>query len=399
MSNNSKRILILTTAYRPFIGGSEIAIEEITKRLPEIDFDIITPRYTRKLPKEVGRDNVTIYRVGWGRLNDKFFFPISGFLKARELIKQNLVAEPLSKLSGSATKYAAIHAYQASHAAGAAWLLKLFNPRLKFVLTLQEGKDLKTQNRAVKFFRKLIIKKADVITAISNYLKDYARRFNKRAKIMIVPNGVDIDNFAKEYSYGELSMLADWLGIKPGERVIVTVSRLVPKNGIDILIKAFKILNCKLKTVNCKLVLIGDGEQKEKLVLLAKELGIFDKVIFVGSVSHAELPKYLKIADVFVRPSRSEGLGSAFLEAMAAGTPIIGTKVGGIPDFLKDGETGVFCKIDDSEDLADRISLILNDKDLAEKLKKNAKELVAEKYNWDKIAVQFTELYGEFNIC
>src|SRR3989344_1185335 len=191
MYDKSTRILLFTTAFRPFIGGSELAIEEIAKRLPDINFDIITPRYTRKLTRVEAADNVRIYRVGQGWLGDKLFFPVAGFLAAWRLVREN--------------SYQIMHAYQASHGAGAAWLLKIFNPKLKFILTLQEGKNLDAQNLAVRFFRRLIIKKADIITVISNYLKDRARRINKRARIAIIPNGVDIANFSKEYSYGELS--------------------------------------------------------------------------------------------------------------------------------------------------------------------------------------------------
>ena len=374
-----------------------MAIEEIAKRLPDINFDIITPRYTRKLKKLEDLGNMRIYRVGCGWLGDKFIFPLAGFLKARELTKQNLVVEPLSTLSGSTTKYRnymVAHAYQASYGAGAAWLFKLFNQQIKFTLTLQEGKDLDTQSWAVRFFRKLIIKKADLITAISSYLKDYAHRINKKIRIVVIPNGVDVENFSKEYSYGELSELADRLGIKPGEKVITSVSRLVPKNGIDILIEAFHVLNSKFKIQNSKLLIIGDGPEKKNLELQISNLKLIGNVIFAGSVNHTDLPKYLKISDVFVRPSRSEGLGSAFLEAMVAGLPVIGTKVGGIPDFLKNKETGLFTKVDDPEDLAEKINLILSNIELREKIIKNAKELVVQKYDWDKIAGEFRELYS-----
>lgn len=380
MDQKSTKILLFTTAFRPFIGGSELAIEEIAKRLPDVNFDVITPRYTRKLKKREELGNICIHRVGWGMLSDKFLFPVTGFMCAQRLLKER--------------DYNIVHAYQASYGAGAAWLFKLFNPELKFMLTLQEGKNLDTQNRAIRLGRKLIVKKADVITVISSYLKNYAKRLNKKAQILVIPNGVDMANFSKEYGYGELSELADRLGIKPGERVITTVSRLVPKNGVDILIRAMEILDYKLETRNYKLLIIGDGEQRGELASLAKELNVFEKIIWAGSVSHSDLPKYLKISDVFVRPSRSEGLGSAFLEAMAAGVPVIGTKVGGISDFLKNKETGLFAEVNNPEDLTDKISLILNDKDLVEKLKKNAKNLVIEKYNWKIIAEQFRELYG-----
>lgn len=381
----TQRILVFATNYLPNIGGAELAFNEVAMRIPEISFDLIAARLRdpsdlkKFLPPEEKFKNTNVYRVG-SRFNlarlilPKNLYPIAAYIKARELTKR----------FGT---YKKIYALQASQGGGGAWLFKIFNPDAVLLLNLQEGKDLKRQGFLINFFRKLIIKKADIIIAISHHLKDYAKRFNKKAKIMVIPNGVDITNFSKEYSYGELSELVDRLGIKPGERVITTVSRLVHKNGIDVLIRALVLLNTKL-------VIVGDGEQKNELAVLARNLGVENKVIWVGSIDHANLPRYLKISDVFVRPSRSEGLGSAFLEAMAAGIPVIGTKVGGISDFLSNKKTGLFAEVNNPEDLADKISLILNDKNLAEKLVKNAKNLVIEKYDWKIIAEQFKELYG-----
>ncbi len=110
-------------------------------------------------------------------------------------------------------------------------------------------------------------------------------------------------------------------------------------------------------------------------------------------MSNELLPTHLSMADIFVRPSLSEGLGTAFLEAMAAGLPIIGTPVGGIPDFLKDGETGLFCKVANPKDLAEKIVRILKDEQLREKITENARALLAEKYDWDIIANKFAQIY------
>ena len=117
----------------------------------------------------------------------------------------------------------------------------------------------------------------------------------------------------------------------------------------------------------------------------------------MGEKNYSEIPRYLKTADLFVRSSRSEGLGNAFIEAMAAGLPIIGTPVGGIPDFLKDGETGLFCEVDNPKNLAEKIMLLLNNGELREKLIKNGLELVREKYDWNNIIKKFREIYETTN--
>jgi glycosyltransferase involved in cell wall biosynthesis len=380
MSNISKRILLFTTAYRPFIGGSEVAIEEIVKRLPDVFFDIITPRFKRGLPQLESGDNFCIHRIGWGWPLDKLVFPVSGFLYSQKLVKKN--------------RYDFFHAFQASYAAGAAWLLKFFYRRIPFILTIQEGKDLDKQNSFIRFCRKLIIKKADRTSVISNYLKDYVLKIRKRTPISVIPNGVDLDAFSKEFSYGELSALKDELGIKPGEKAILSFGRLAPKNGLDSLIRAAALLGKRKGDLSFKLLLVGDGEQKRELLGLARALGIKERVIFAGSVERSVLlPKYLKISDVFVRPSLSEGLGNAFLEAMAASIPVIGTPVGGIPDFLKDEETGLFCEVGNPEDIAQKIEKLVFDDSLRKRIIENGLELVKEKYDWGFIAAQYIELY------
>ncbi len=374
-------VLVFTTAYRPLVGGSEIALEEIIRRLPNIFFDILTPKYKPELEKTENFENGRIHRVGFGSPIDKLFFPVFGFITA-------LKFRPKS-----------IHAYQASFGAGAAVIYKTFFPKTRFILTLQEGKKLERQNFFIRHFRNLIIRKADVITTISHYLANYAKKINPKVELHIIPNGVDLQQFsisnnrAKPSSglYGHFQLPIE----EKSWKTIITVSRLVPKNGIGDLIEAVgKMVNGKLME-NIKLLIIGDGPLKEGLKLKAKNLRIEKNIEFLEEISHELLPKYLSMADVFVRPSLSEGLGTAFLEAMAVGLPVIGTAVGGIPDFLKDGQTGLFCKVGDPQDLAEKIKILLTDKELRTRLIDNSRKLVTEKYDWNKIAARFGEIYNQ----
>ena len=103
---------------------------------------------------------------------------------------------------------------------------------------------------------------------------------------------------------------------------------MVIKNGVGDVIKALPKLS-----ENIKFVILGEGELKQKLIKLAKDLGVSDRVIFKGFVSHEKIPKYLKACDIFIRPSLSEGMGNSFIEAMACRIPVIATPVGGIVDF------------------------------------------------------------------
>ena len=384
MKEKSKKILLLSTSFWPLAGGSETAIREVAARLPDYRFDLVTARLNRHSPSVEQKGNAQIFRVGNGLNFFKFllpknFLPLAMFKLARKLLKNS--------------RYDLMHVWQASQAGGAAWLLKKTGWNNPLLLTLQEGEDLSKQNWLTKYFRKLIIKNADQATAISQYLVNYLKKTKKNLPVKLIPNGVDLEKFAREFSYGELSNLADELGLRPGAKVIISTSRLVAKNGLDSLIKSLAVLQKKYPQENWRLLLVGDGPLKESLKLLVESLKLEKQVIFKGGVEHGELPGYLKISHVFARPSRSEGLGVSFLEAMAAGLPIIGSAVGGIPDFLTDKETGLFCDPCQPEDIAEKIKLILDDDNLRKNIIKKARALVEEKYDWNKIAEEYRKLY------
>lgn len=383
MPVKSRKILIFTTGFRPLVGGSELALENIIRRLPNIFFDILTPRHRRAFAAGENGTNFRVKRLGFGWPIDKFLFPVLAFRPVLKLIRDG--------------GYQTIHAYQASHAAAAAWLVKFFKPDFKFVVTLQEGKPLAEQNRLIRFFRGLILKKADIITAISNYLADYAGEINPRAQIVVIPNGVDLNNFQFSISNFQKGDLRNKLGLKESGGIIITVSRLVPKNGVDDLIKAFVLVKKKIN--EAKLLIIGDGPEMNRLRRLANQSadvasrGNAD-IVFLGQIPNEQLPAYLQLADVFVRPSLSEGLGTALLEALAAGLPIVATPVGGIPDFLKDGETGLFCQPGEAPDIADKIIKLLSDEKLRREIGRKGRSLVEKNYNWQTIAEKFAEIYG-----
>lgn len=379
MNLKEKRVLIFSTAYLPLIGGAELAVKEITDRINDIKFDLITAKIKKNLSVHEKIGNINVYRVGLGnQFFDKILLPILGLIKAINLHKRK--------------GYDFIHGLMASQGGSAAYLFKFFYPRIPLILTLQEG-DLNRNSFFDRFWQKRIIQKADVIIAISRYLADFAEKFNKKATIHLIPNGVDLEKFSEKLNYSESTELRDKLNIKPDEKVIITVSRLVPKNNIENLLRAFSYLK-DFNNGRIKLLIAGSGFLEEKLKKLADELGIITKVIFYGEVPNDELPKYLKISDIFCRPSISEGLGTAFLEAMAAGIPVIATPVGGITDFLKDKETGLFVKASDFQGMADKIQTFLNDKELKEQLIKNARKLVEDKYEWSKISNMIRKIYN-----
>lgn len=356
-----------------------MALKNITDRLTDFYFDLITAHTDPYLPKEEKIGNINVFRVG-GRLAlanfvlPKAIFPLAVFLKGRELIKNN--------------DYGLFFVLQASQAAGAVWILKKLGYIKKpIVINIQEGKNLKTQFLPTRLLRNLIVKTPDHFIVISRYLEDFLLKMGiKKEKISIIPNGVDIGKFKPVSD----SLLRQNLNLGDN-RVIITISRLVGKNGISDLINAFTIIKDRIS--NVRLVIVGSGFLENDLREQVRKLDLERSILFLGQINHDKLPEYLSVADVFVRPSLSEGLGTAFLEAMACGVPIIGTSVGGIPDFLKNGYTGLFCNPGDPTDIAEKIIKILNDDELGHRLAENGRKLVEEKYNWEIVAEKFKKIY------
>jgi len=379
-----KNILIFSIAYAPFVGGAEVAVREITDRLGDYEFDMLTARLSPRIARFEKIGNVNVYRLGFGFGFDKYLFLFLAPLKALFLNKKR--------------SYALSWSIMAAYAGFAGLFFKLVRPGTPFLLTLQEGDPLPEIERKVRLvwpiFKKIFLK-ADHIQAISNFLADWARKIGYKGDLSVVSNGVDTQKFkiqpssraqVEGNSKFKIADFKEKLKIKSEERVIITVSRLVKKNGVEDIIKAAQDLRFKL-------LIIGKGEQEEYLKDLTKKLNLEDNVLFLGEVSHKDLPQYLWISDVFVRPSLSEGLGNAFLEAMAAGVPVIGTKVGGIPDFLREGETGLFCEVQNPKSIAEKIETLLKDKKLRLRLVENGIRSVEEKYNWDSIARQIENIF------
>jgi glycosyltransferase involved in cell wall biosynthesis len=389
MFQSKPNIAVFSLAYHPFEGGAEIAVREIIKRLPQFQFTVFTYKFDRNwLSKEI-RDGAEIIRVGRGRrtkehyghhIVSKIFYIFAAWKKAEEAHRQK--------------RFDVLWAVMASYGSLAALFFKLRHPRVPLLLTVQEGDSEKHllfgRGGLVGLGSWLAFKKADYVQVISNFLRDLAKNRGAKCPIEVVPNGVDWELFNTSYRPTEIKAVRDSLGLKD-EYVILTTSRLVFKNGIDTLIEA--IAKFKEKRPNVKCLIIGDGPEREKLKVKSKKLNVAGNVIFLGQIPQKDLPIYFRIADVFIRPSRSEGLGNSFLEAMAAGVPAVGTPVGGIVDFLKDGETGFVVPVNDSAKLAEKLHYILKSQSLREGVIQNAKSLIRETYTWDKIANIFRNIF------
>ena len=383
-----KRILIFSLVYYPrFVGGAEVAIKEITDRLgDDFEFDMVTLRKHALPFEKVG--NVNVYRVGfpWYGKNtqslkifplSKYAFPFFAFFKAHSLHKKYT--------------YDATWSMMANYAGFGALFFKMTHPKVPFVLTLQEGDPLSHIRKRVGMFYPLFKKiflRADRIQTISWYLADFAKSMGYTGKVEVIPNGVDTKHFGKIYSQEEIDSLKKKLHKKENDIFLVTTSRLAVKNAVDDLIKSLQFL-----PENVKCLVIGTGSEEDNLKKLARDLSLDDRVKFIGFVDHDMLPLYLRVSDVFIRPSLSEGFGNSFVEAMAAEIPVLATPVGGIVDFLfdpdmnKDREpTGLFVRVKDPRDIAKKVTRILNNPALREQIILSAKKMVLNSYDWNTVA-------------
>jgi len=383
------KTLIFSLAYYPdYVGGAEVAIKEITDKISEKDmsFDMITLRLNKRQSKFEKIGNINVYRVGFGFLTlDKFSAPIDGFFKAFRLNKEE--------------KYDFLWAMMANQMSVAAALFKIFNKKIPLILSVQEGDEEKHLKRYVGgndflyriFIRPwhlMIFKLADRATVISRYLEERVLQNNFKGPIFYVPNGVDMKNFSKKEPEEKLEELKKSLGLEKTDRIIITTSRLVEKNRVEDIILSLNYLSPEYKAL-----ILGSGHLLYKLQNLAEKEKLLDRVKFLGFIDRSEIPKYLALSDVFVRPSLSEGMGVSFIEAMASNLPVVATPVGGIVDFLKDEETGLFCEVKNPKSLAEAVKKIEKNKELRERIIQNAIKMTKERFTWDFIS---KEMLGSF---
>lgn len=227
----------------------------------------------------------------------------------------------------------------------------------------------------VEFFRwiqNFVVKRADRIVVPSNYLKSIVRGWGIPShKIEIVHNAIREEDFIIPISISQAEA-REKIGLNGKvNKIILTIARLVPWKGIDMLIKILPRFNGDIQ-----LLVVGDGPDIQRLKSLAYVTGIEERVIFKGQVAYNRIGLYLKAADVFVLPSSYEGMPHSILEAMASGIPIAATNIGGIPEVIQDGRDGFLFEPRNLSDLQKSINRLLEDSGASLRLIKNAREKI-----------------------
>lgn len=236
---------------------------------------------------------------------------------------------------------------------------------------------------------------ADVITYVSRYTRGrFAAAFGSEAALEHLPPGVDSDEFRPDPGARVELRRRYGLGERP---VIVCLSRLVPRKGQDMLIRALPAIRDRVD--GAVLVIVGGGPYADRLHALARAAGVADHVVFTGSVAGDDLVAHHNMGDVFAMPCRTrgagldvEGLGIVFLEASACGVPVVAGDSGGAPETVLDGETGRVVDGRDIDQIVEAVSWVLSDPDRAARLGAAGRSWVRRNWRWDVLGERLQQL-------
>lgn len=233
---------------------------------------------------------------------------------------------------------------------------------------------------------KLVLGNANAVIALTEDMKGKMERICNR-DVCVIPNGIDLEGF-QDLPTKEVAR--ESLGLDNNDRIVLLVANLRPVKGVRYLIEAINIVRSTETKV--RLLLMGDGEERQNLEAVVKSLNLEDCVSFTGKVPNEKVSEYMAASDVFVLPSLSEGFPMVILEAMASGLPIVATKVGGLPEIIEDGENGFLVQPKNPQQIAERVLLFLNNSELAEQISKNNQQK-AKEYSWENIAQRLEDIY------
>lgn len=259
-------------------------------------------------------------------------------------------------------------------------------------ITPIKGRNIYLKRLVRKFSRRFLRKAECVITPSNKTAKYLKYKCNVKNKpIYVIPTGIDIKPFNKNnFTLEEKNKLKESLGIKPEEKVILFLGRVATEKSIDVLMNVMpSIFN---EYSNCKFLIVGDGPSKKDLEEQAKELNIQDKVVFTGKVPYSDVPKYYNLGDVFVNASLTETQGLTFVEAMAAGIPVVAKYAPNLSEYIKNGKNGILVK--KNVDFKNAILKIFKDNNLSSNLVTNGYK-TAQDYSIEQFGDKLEMLYSE----
>lgn len=281
-----------------------------------------------------------------------------------------------------------LHVHYALPHAISAWMaVEMLGPgrRVPTVTTLH-GTDITLVGSKPSFLPavQLGLDKSDKLTAVSHWLVgETCRLFNVCDGIEVIPNFVDPTVYRRTRTECRRRRFA-----RDDEKLIVHISNFRPVKRVGDIVRAFALV---AESMPARLLLIGDGPDREQALVLADELGVADRVEAIGKQPAVEC--FLAISDLFLFPSDRESFGLAALEAMACEVPVVGYRAGGLPEVVSDGETGLLCEVGDIEGLANACRCLLADAEVNREMGRAARRRAIERFSSDRIIPQYECLY------
>ena len=273
----------------------------------------------------------------------------------------------------------------------AAWLAKI-----PLIIHTAHGlvvhENLSSIKRTIyKFLERWIGKKTSAFIVVTDKVGEELIKTGiaEKNKIHRIYNGINLDDFSK-LNESSRTNSREKFNIRNDETVIGTLSRLVPDKGLKDLIKAFALIH--ESNPKTKLVIAGAGPLKDELVTLTEKLKINDNVIFIGWQN--DVPQTLSLFDIFCLPTLREGFGYVFLEAQAAGIPVIATKISPLTETMHDGESAILVPPNSPEEISTAIQKILGDESLRTRLTENGLKNVRERFDQKNQLNEIVKLYN-----
>ena len=369
------RILLLNSEYPPIGGGAGNASANLAHCLAHMGhaITVVTSRWA-DLPNREQDGNLTVLRIPALRRKqdrsgalEQVLFILSASFASLKLVRQ---LKPDATLAFFGVP------------SGAAALFLKWTAGIPYVVSLRGGDvpgfrpyDFGVYHKLIAPLLRLIWKNASAIVANSNGLRDLALKFDSRFEIPIIPNGVDLDLY-KTGAHENTSPR------------LFSAGRIVHQKGLDLALRALS----GLKDLDWEWRIAGDGPQSDFLKLLAHELGIADRVHFLGWQSRGQLIGHYQWSNLFLFPSRHEGMPNAVLEAMASGLPVIASRIAGSEELVVDGETGFLFPSEDVDLLRVALKRLLTDASLRQGMGAASRRRVELHYSWQGVAGQYALL-------
>lgn len=366
------KVLHVIERFYPLIGGAEIQALQLIKKLKAkgIEIDVLTRKVDGNLSDFGVFDGIPVYRLEpKGLKASKFMFAwnVYKFIKKRD--------------------YDIIHVHGIYSIFGMGCILA--GKKVIGKLTNSIGKH--KQNKIIRTFKLSVLRKIDKIIAISNQIKleIYKMGFDTK-QIITIPNGVDTHKF-KPDSKKKFKRL---LKLPKDKIIAIFCGKLIQEKGLDILLKA--MISIVKDFPQLLLLVCGAGKHREgdlesDLKKTVQECSLNKNVQFVGDVFN--MPDYFKAADIFIFPSRREGLPNALLEAISSGLPTIASNIGGNIDIIKDNYNGLLFESENEKELAEKIVVLVKDKKMQRKFSKHARTTAVKNFSLDIVCEDYFKLY------